>query len=876
MATFNTAFGSLPGYKEMMGTTNSTAGGDPTVYGGKAQALRSTQAPAQTFAKMQEQGLARPAAPPRPTATPFATYGGSEQGQELRTQLQQRLTAFGEAPSRYDTESFKQIRGAQAANLQSEYSAQQKALNEDLARRGLSASSIGGGRMGDLAGQQARALSSLDAQLLQQAADTQAQDRAQLMQSGQGLAELAGSQDLAQFEANRAAQAGTFENQLRSAQFGQQQYEQRGQEAFQSAQAEESASQAARQFDLAALGQTGGLSLDLQRLLGSQEVERAGLTGQLGEGATGTKTLAGQQQTFQQRQLLFQQAQQMSQQSGVQYTVDATNNVVPLRDTQGNIIRTSDFTQSAEAQKLQGEELTLRRQLGLMEATGQGLTVDASGRLVQGSGATAQTLQSRQIATQERQLAFQNAERLSQQSGIQYTVDTTGNVIPLLVAGNPVKTSAETRAAEALKLQAAGVTGLYGTGETQALTQDALQNAYARAAQLSQITGQQYDVNAQTGAITPKSGAGGVATGTLAAELQKAGLTGTLGGTATLDRLQQNLQNAQIMSQITGKQYTVDANGALVVAGAGGTSTEAARQSDLETQLRRQLGLTEASGYVYDVNAQGGLTRSTQETVQGQMARSDLLLRLSSALSGLTAEQVAALLGKGTTPSTPGGTTRDPNNPDTWPAGSQDGEEQSTADGRRMRYNATQKKWLPVPVAEDNENPDTWPAGTDGQERKTTSGRLMRYNAAQKKWLPVGDVAPPTTPTPPPSSPPPSTPPPTTRPPTTPPPTTPPPSTPPPTTPSITTEPLAPSWATPSFGATFEGQYAPNANVGGSGYLVYRGGKWYVASTPPSVGSASTPSGSTISSVYPGYTISENGQRLVWNGASWVSATNAF
>lgn len=833
MATFNTAFGSLPGYKEMMGTTNSTAGGDPTVYGGKAQALRSTQAPAQTFAKMQEQGLARPAAPPRPTATPFATYGGSEQGQELRTQLQQRLTAFGEAPSRYDTESFKQIRGAQAANLQSEYSAQQKALNEDLARRGLSASSIGGGRMGDLAGQQARALSSLDAQLLQQAADTQAQDRAQLMQSGQGLAELAGSQDLAQFEANRAAQAGTFENQLRSAQFGQQQYEQRGQEAFQSAQAEESASQAARQFDLAALGQTGGLSLDLQRLLGSQEVERAGLTGQLGEGATGTRTLAGQQQTFQQRQLLFQQAQQMSQQSGVQYTVDATNNVVPLRDTQGNIIRTSDFTQSAEAQKLQGEELTLRRQLGLMEATGQGLTVDASGRLVQG---TAQTLQSRQIATQERQLAFQNAERLSQQSGIQYTVDTMGNVIPLLVAGNPVKTSAETRAAEALKLQEAGVTGLYGTGAAQALTQDALQNAYARAAQLSQITGQQYDVNAQTGAITPKVGAGGAATGTLAAELQKAGLTGTLGGTATLDRLQQNLQNAQIMSQITGKQYTVDANGALVVAGDKGAQTETARQSDLETQLRRQLGLTEASGYVYDVK-DGVLTRGTQETVQGQMARSDLLLRLSSALSGLTAEQVGALLGKGT------------------PTSSVSTPPVST-----------------VPITDWNATPGptSWGPPANLNETRTWGGKTWRFNGGTGVWAESGGTEI-RTPTLPPSSPPPSTPPPTTRPPT-----TPPPSTPPPTTPSITTEPLAPSWATPSFGATFEGQYAPNANVGGSGYLVYRGGKWYVASTPPSVGNVSTPTGGTISNVYPGYTIYESGQRLVWNGASWVSATNAF
>ena len=846
MATFNTAFGSLPGYKEMMGTTNSTAGGDPTVYGGKAQALRSTQAPAQTFAKMQEQGLARPAAPPRPTATPFATYGGSEQGQELRTQLQQRLTAFGEAPSRYDTESFKQIRGAQAANLQSEYSAQQKALNEDLARRGLSASSIGGGRMGDLAGQQARALSSLDAQLLQQAADTQAQDRAQLMQSGQGLAELAGSQDLAQFEANRAAQAGTFENQLRSAQFGQQQFEQGGQEAFQSAQAEESASQAARQFDLAALGQTGGLSLDLQRLLGSQEVERAGLTGQLGEGATGTKTLAGQQQTFQQRQLLFQQAQQMSQQSGVQYTVDAANNVVPLKDTQGNIIRTSDFTQSAEAQKLQGEELTLRRQLGLMEATGQGLTVDASGRLVQGSGATAQTLQSRQIATQERQLAFQNAERLSQQSGIQYTVDTTGNVTPLRdAAGNPVKTSADTRAAEALKLQAAGVTGLYGTGETQALTQDALQNAYARAAQLSQITGQQYDVNAQTGAVTPKSGTGGAAIGTLAAELQKAGLTGTLGGTATLDRLQQNLQNAQIMSQITGKQYTVDANGALVVAGDKGTQTETARQADLDMQLRQALGMSESTGFVYDAKT-GQIVKTDdgkpQETVQGQMARSDLLLRLSSALSGLTAEQVGALLGKGT------------------PTSSVSTPPVST-----------------VPITDWNATPGptSWGPPANLNETRTWGGKTWRFNGGTGVWVEGGGTEI-RTPTLPPSSPPPSTPPPTTRPPTTPPPTTPPPSTPPPTTPSITTEPLAPSWATPSFGATFEGQYAPNANVGGSGYLVYRGGKWYVASTPPSVGNVSTPTGGTISNVYPGYTIYESGQRLVWNGASWVSATNAF
>jgi hypothetical protein len=558
MATYNTAFGNLPGYNEMLGTTNTTGGGQQSVYGQRAQQQRTTQsqtaAPAKTFAQLQKEGMARPAAPTAPTATAFDKYGGSQQGQQLRSQLQQRLTEFGQAPSRYDTEAFQKIRGAQASNLQAEYQGQKQELDEDLARRGLFASSIGGGRLGDLAGQQARALSSLDAQLLQQAADTQAQDRAQYMQSGQGLAELAGSQDLQQFEANRAAQAATFDNQLRAAQFGQQQFEQAGQEAFQGAQAEESAQQAARQFDLAATGQTGQLSLELQRLLGQQDVAQAELTGRLGTGESAT-----------------------------------------------------------------------------------------------------QTLQGRQVTAQERQLAFQNAQRLSEQSGVQYTVDTAGNVVPLRDAqGNPVRTSEETRAAEALKLQEAGIFGSAGTGATQRLTQDALQNAYARAAQLSQITGQQYDVNDQTGAISLRTGAGGAAVGTLSAELQRAGLTGQLGGQATLDRLQQNLQQAQILSQITGRQYTVDSTGALVPATAGTAQTETARQADLDTQLRRQLGLTDASGYIYDM-VNGVMSRTGTETVQGQIARSQLMLSLASALKDIDPTQLANLLGRGNTGTTQSG-----------------------------------------------------------------------------------------------------------------------------------------------------------------------------------------------------------------------------
>ena len=767
MATFNTAFGSLPGYNEMLGTTNTTGGGQQQVYGQRAQQQRTTTqppgmaqqpAPAKTFAQLQKEGMARPAPASPMAATPLKQYGGSTQATTMRTALADQLKSFGEAPSRFDTQAFQQIRGAQAANIQSDFDEQQRKLNEDLARRGLSASNIAGSGLARLGGAQSRALADLDAQLLQRAAETQAQDRAQLLQSGQGFAELAGSQDLAQYETGRQTELADFENALKLEQFREQQYRASGDEAFRAAQAEESAQQAARQFDLSATGQTGQLSLELQRLLGQQEVAQAELTGTLGTGA-----------------------------------------------------------------------------------------------------GAAQTLQGRQVTAQERQLAFQNAQRLSEQSGVQYTVDTAGNVVVLRdAAGNPVRTSADTRAAEALKLQEAGVTGLYGTGGAQTLTQDALQNAYARAAQLSQVTGQQYTVNPQTGAISLQTGAGGAPVGTLAAELQKAGLTGQLGGQATLDRLQQNLQNAQVMSQITGRQYTVDANGALVPATAGTAQTEAARQADLDMQLRRQLGLTEASGYIYDL-VNGSLSKTGTETVQGQIARSQLMLSLASALKDLDPTKLAELFGR--TPST---TTNDPNNPDTWTPGAQEGESRRTADGREFRYNITQKKWLPVPIAEDPNSPITWAAAADGTERTTTSGKRYRYNAAQRSWLEVSSTTPtaptgPTTPTGTGTTTPTGT------------GTTTPTGTGTTTPPTTTTEPLAPSWAIPASQATFDGQYAPNPNVGGSGYVVSRGGKWYVASTAPNITATQIPGTTQAVQAYPGSTYYSNGQYYTWTGSSWSS-----
>ena len=214
--------------------------------------------PQQTFAQLQKQGMARPA-PQAPQAQPFAQFGGSQQAQQARTGmlgvLQQQLAQ----PTRFDTQAFQQIRQAQASQLGAEYQAEQSRLNEELARRGLSASSIGAGRMGDLAGQQARALAQLDAQLLQQAAQTQAQDRLAALQAAQGFSELAGAQDLAQFEANRVAQAAEFQQGLQAAQFGQQQTEfERGQ-ALQAAQ-------------LAQSGEQAGMELALRQQLGLGEL----------------------------------------------------------------------------------------------------------------------------------------------------------------------------------------------------------------------------------------------------------------------------------------------------------------------------------------------------------------------------------------------------------------------------------------------------------------------------------------------------------------------------------------------------------------------------------------------------------------------------
>jgi len=208
--------GSKAGISTLFGQQAVPAGETEDERQRKAQQAQQT-APAKTFAQMQAAGQARPAPPPTtmaagqhqmlgqlqqqlsrqlppteaastgmgdmipmPAPAPYAPPAPKERAPmappaaptsaSLAAQLQQQLTQLMQTGGYTDRE-FEQLRRAQTANLQAEYGAEQQRLNEELARRGLSASSIGAGRMGDLAGQQARAMATLQSNLLQQQAE---------------------------------------------------------------------------------------------------------------------------------------------------------------------------------------------------------------------------------------------------------------------------------------------------------------------------------------------------------------------------------------------------------------------------------------------------------------------------------------------------------------------------------------------------------------------------------------------------------------------------------------------------------------------------------------------------------------------------------
>ncbi len=212
-------------YANLFGTTGSgkkqgvgQTGGFGSLFGQQESAPNFAQAQPQqptqampTFAQLAASGQARPA--PQQAAMPGlqpVAVGPAESRTLARatgpmTQAQNTQNAFMDAvrkqlasegmpKSAYDSDLFQKLRAFQQGELEAEFGAARQGLEEEMARRGLAASSIGAGRFGDLAGQQARAMAGIDVQLLKDAAasDQAARERrdAMRMQLAQILSQV--------------------------------------------------------------------------------------------------------------------------------------------------------------------------------------------------------------------------------------------------------------------------------------------------------------------------------------------------------------------------------------------------------------------------------------------------------------------------------------------------------------------------------------------------------------------------------------------------------------------------------------------------------------------------------------------------------------
>lgn len=133
------------------------------------------------------------------------TMAGVEEGPAATRGLQADLITAVQAalknPSRYDNEAFTSIRDAAEANLGAQFDQENRAMQEQLANRGLQASSIAARQGESLGERQARVRSDLTAGLLREAATTQAGDRERAMASGQNLYAEVANQQISRFNA---------------------------------------------------------------------------------------------------------------------------------------------------------------------------------------------------------------------------------------------------------------------------------------------------------------------------------------------------------------------------------------------------------------------------------------------------------------------------------------------------------------------------------------------------------------------------------------------------------------------------------------------------------------------------------------------------
>ena len=170
---------------QKIGNRRNTEGMFTNVNGNAARDARRQARREQrpmTFSEMQADGVARPAPALQMFTGPEASFEGlgpvgpiAPYAPAMDLTPEGPLTPTGtptgpiaETPAPSTPSTYEAMRRAALANLQAQFGAQRQSLEESLARRGLSASTYGAGMLGDLGGQQARALADLEAGLLAQ------------------------------------------------------------------------------------------------------------------------------------------------------------------------------------------------------------------------------------------------------------------------------------------------------------------------------------------------------------------------------------------------------------------------------------------------------------------------------------------------------------------------------------------------------------------------------------------------------------------------------------------------------------------------------------------------------------------------------------
>jgi len=219
-----TAYSSYAGYA-----------GESTGLGPYSQTYRQPQ----TFAQMQMAGYARPPAPvngpttartanptqsgPTPILPPPGSsftpgsqantpapqpYSGQpyQNGSPFNGALTQKLLDLIGNPSRFGADQAEQTFDRLNKRLSQNYDLQRSDIKSEMARRGLLSSTVYGGKLGDLATNQAQAQSDLASSIAQAQADTYGQDLARAIQAAMGYEQQGFGQQLSTAQFNQNAQ----------------------------------------------------------------------------------------------------------------------------------------------------------------------------------------------------------------------------------------------------------------------------------------------------------------------------------------------------------------------------------------------------------------------------------------------------------------------------------------------------------------------------------------------------------------------------------------------------------------------------------------------------------------------------------------------